>query len=200
MSEFSAAHDHLLHLYEEVLQFARPVRLELQTLQMDTILQQTWTHLANVPADKKVQLRIAKGGSVSALKADSFAVEQILRNLLENAVEASSVNSIIEATIRATWIGSEPAIELLIRDHGKGLPSAYNIERIFEPFFTTRPRGTGLGLPIARRLAEGHGGSLILRRADPGTIAVLTLPLTAIPDPEPQSNLEDTRRIEDQSS
>ncbi|MCA9182603.1 MAG: hypothetical protein KDA51_14165, partial [Planctomycetales bacterium] len=58
----------------------------------------------------------------------------------------------------------------------------------------TRPRGTGLGLPIARRLAEGHGGELTLTGAEPGVLATIVLPQIAIPDPEVHASSEDTRR------
>lgn len=188
------AHDHLLHLYEEVLQFARPVRLELQTIQLDVLLKQTWDHVTLSANAKGLQLQIDAAENLPHISADPFAIEQILRNLLENAIEASPAESTILCTITPTWLGSEPAVELTVRDYGKGIPAAY-IERIFEPFFTTRSRGTGLGLPIARRLAEGHGGTLKLSAVAPGTVATLVLPVTAVPEKELPPVDEDTRRL-----
>jgi signal transduction histidine kinase len=185
------AHDHLLHLYEEVLQFARPVRLELHHIHVEQLVHQTWDHLLTLSAAKN--LRVAIQGTAPPISADPFAVEQILRNVLENAIHASDPGALVEITVDPTWIGQLAAIRIVIRDFGKGIPDAY-LERIFEPFFTTRSRGTGLGLPIARRLAEGHGGSLELHRADPGTVAEITLPLTALPDPEVHGPNEDPRR------
>jgi signal transduction histidine kinase len=192
------AHDHLLHLYEEVLHFARPLRLELQTLQLPSLLRQTWDHLSSSWSERKVTLEIRDDDSPHPLKADPFAVEQILRNLLENAIEASNPAGRIEATFTPAWVGRVEAIELQIRDFGRGIPEAY-ADRLFEPFFTTRPRGTGLGLPIARRLAEGHGGRLNVQAAAPGTIATLTLPLIAVPDPEMGVAQDDPRRISNES-
>ncbi len=189
------AHDHLLHLYEEVLQFARPVRLELQQLHLDSLVRQTWDHLRDAVSSKQVRLALQADPTHTAITADPFALEQILRNLLENAIEASHAGSELQVTIAAAWLGSQPASRLVVRDFGKGIPEKYR-DRLFEPFFTTRPRGTGLGLPIARRLAEGHGGSLDLNAAEPGTIATLTLPLVAIPEIEPGPSNEDTRRSE----
>lgn len=185
------AHDHLLHLYEEVLQFARPVHLELQQVHLESLTRQTWEHLAAVRSSKPIQLNIS--GTAPPLIADPFAIEQILRNLLENAIHASDTASQVDVLFSAAWIGARPALCATIRDFGKGIPAPYR-ERIFEPFFTTRSRGTGLGLPIARRLAEGHGGSLHLEPADPGTTAILVLPLTAVPDPEVNLLHEDPRR------
>jgi signal transduction histidine kinase len=187
------AHDHLLHLYEEVLQFARPIRLELQQVHPDLLLRQTWDHVSASAQSKKVTLNYDLNSELPQLTCDPFAIEQILRNLLENAIEASETSSSVLATIRTAWLGSAPAVELSIRDYGKGIPEAY-VHRVFEPFFTTRSRGTGLGLSIARRLAEGHGGSLALANAHPGTLATLTLPLVASPTAEPHLPNEDTRR------
>jgi two-component system, LuxR family, sensor kinase FixL len=185
------AHDHLLHLYEEVLQFARPVHLELQQVHLDSLTRQTWDHLATVRASKQIRLSIT--GNTPPLTADPFAVEQILRNLLENAIHASDTEGQVDVHFAAAWIGARPALRATIRDYGTGIPAPYR-DRIFEPFFTTRSRGTGLGLPIARRLAEGHGGSLNLEAADPGTSAILILPLAAVPDPEVNLIHEDPRR------
>lgn len=189
------AHDHLLHLYEEVLHFARPVRLELQQLHLDSVVRQTWDYLFEAATAKQIECDLRCPPDLGAITADPFAVEQIIRNLLENAIEASQPGTLLEVTLDLTWLGDQEAITLAVRDFGCGIPPEHR-ERLFEPFFTTRSRGTGLGLPIARRLAEGHGGSLDLEAADPGTVARLTLPRTAVPEPE-EPPAVDYRRIPD---
>ncbi len=188
------AHDHLLHLYEEVLQFARPIRLELQSIALVNHLNQTWQYVVQGGSAGHINFTLSNHLTNDEITGDPFAVEQVFRNLLENAAQASEPSSSIEVEMQDDWIGSEPAVRIEIRDHGRGLPSEY-LERVFEPFFTTRPRGTGLGLPIARRLVESHGGSLVLRPADgPGTLAELLLPRIAVPDQIPPAPSEDTRR------
>ncbi len=173
------AHDHLLHLYEEVLQFARPVRLDLQKLDVHHLLQQTWEHIRMASSDKQIHLQFNSTGS-QEIHADPFALEQVFRNLLENAIEASPEEATIELVVGEHWLGASPGIEVRIRDYGVGLrPEA--LQRAFEPFFTTRVRGTGLGLPIARRMVESHGGTLELQPQEPGTCAVVTLPRVAKP-------------------
>jgi len=75
---------------------------------------------------------------------------------------------------------STETVVVEIRDNGPGIPAALQ-ERVLEPFFTTKARGGGLGLPIAKRSAELHGGSLTLTSPDTGgTVATLTLPLPAV--------------------
>ena len=109
---------------------------------------------------------------------DPYAVEQILRNLVANALAVSPEDEPVTITITGCWQGEQPAVRIEVRDRGPGIDPAY-VERIFEPFFSTRSRGTGLGLPIARHLAEVHGGSLALESTSAGTTAILILPEVA---------------------
>ena len=87
-----------------------------------------------------------------------------------------------EIRVTATTVGA--GCELRIHDAGPGIsPEAR--DHLFEPFFTTKARGGGLGLPIARRTAELHGGSLALTCPDTGgSLFTLTLPLRAVADPD----------------
>ncbi len=97
-------------------------------------------------SEKKIHLQL-KSTEPHELQGDPFALEQVFRNLLENAIEASPDGSCIELTVSEHWLGASRGVEVRVRDFGVGLkPEA--IERAFEPFFTTRVRGTGLGLPL----------------------------------------------------
>ncbi len=179
VARIQRAHDHLLHLYEEVLQFARPVRLEVHPVNLVAIISQTWEHIRQASSEKAVELDLDMNFQAE-LRADRFALEQLFRNLLENAVEASPQGAAIAVTFANAWAGVDRCVEVHIRDYGVGM-SSESISRAFEPFYTTRPRGTGLGLPIARRLIESHGGTLELERAQPGLIAILKIPLQCRP-------------------
>jgi len=79
----------------------------------------------------------------------------VLTNLLTNAIEASPA----EAPVDASAVLRAGRLLLTVRDHGAGLPPGQE-RRIFEPFFTTRVNGTGLGLAVAQRIVEMHGGTL----------------------------------------
>ena len=94
---------------------------------------------------------------------DSQRMQQVLTNLLNNAVEASPQGSSIEVT--AAMEGS--SLVFSFRDQGEGIADE-NLDRIFEPFFTTRTKGTGLGLAVARRIVELHGGTLTARSVPEG--------------------------------
>lgn len=188
------ANDHLLHLYQEVLQFAKPVRLELRSCHVIDIANTTCQHIVQVGLCTADRLQIELDARVQPITMDPFAVEQILRNLMENAIVVSPENEPVRITIASAWQGDAPAVRVEIRDRGPGISEEYQ-DRIFEPFFSTRSRGTGLGLPIARRLAEAHGGRLKLDSSVFGTTAVLELPETPYREPtEDPENQPDPRR------
>jgi two-component system nitrogen regulation sensor histidine kinase NtrY len=107
--------------------------------------------------------------------ADPDQLEQLLINIVRNAVDAAL------ETGGGVWIDwstdgtGDGVIELVIEDEGSGLPDSANL---FVPFFTTKPTGSGIGLALSRQIAEAHGGALRLenRRGAPGCRAVITLP------------------------
>ena len=106
--------------------------------------------------------------------ADDRLLQQALANLLRNALQASPDGRDAEARI-AVESGD---LLFLVRDHGEGVPEAER-ERIFEPFYTTRSRGTGLGLSVARRIVDLHGGRITVGdHPEGGAVFRVTIPAT----------------------
>ncbi len=105
---------------------------------------------------------------------------QLLLNLVENAVDASPERGTVVVSLRPAERG--PTIE--ISDRGPGL-TAEQREKLFRPFYTTKPDGTGLGLPLSRRIAEQHGGTIEIesRREGEGTGAAGTTVRVSLPGP-----------------
>jgi PAS domain S-box-containing protein len=104
-------------------------------------------------------------GPPSTVYADGDQLEQLLINLVRNAVDAARET---EGSVRIGWnraSGSSDALELWVEDEGPGLPNTANL---FVPFFTTKPGGSGIGLVLSRQIAEAHGGSLMLETRPPG--------------------------------
>jgi nitrogen fixation/metabolism regulation signal transduction histidine kinase len=112
-------------------------------------------------------------GPELTIQADGDQIEQLLINLLRNAVDAA-----LEAGGGAMvgWQRNGTNVEVVVEDGGPGLGSTANL---FVPFFTTKPGGSGIGLVLSRQIAEAHGGTLILqnRAAQRGCEALLRLPL-----------------------
>jgi PAS domain S-box-containing protein len=107
------------------------------------------------------------------LVADSDQLEQLLINVVRNAVDASLETG---GKVSIGWKRMGDWLELNVDDEGKGLPDTSNL---FVPFFTTKPSGSGIGLALSRQIAEAHGGTISLenRSPPPGCRATLRLPV-----------------------
>jgi hypothetical protein len=99
---------------------------------------------------------------------------QVFRNLLENSLAACGDPVVIEIDCRDVQLDGQPAVELRTVDNGPGL-SAEARRNVFEPFFTTKTKGTGLGMAIARRIIDAHGGKIAVGDSSAGAEFVITL-------------------------
>jgi signal transduction histidine kinase len=161
--------DYLRRIVEDFLAFARDQKLTRSTAEADSLLR-TAAELVRVDAEAK-GVRVEVAAEPAQLQLDSSLVVAALVNLLKNAVQASPAAQRVE--VRGANQERSYAIE--VQDAGPGIPPEAQ-ERVFEPFFTTREKGTGLGLPLARKIARAHGGELALESAPGRTLFRLTLP------------------------
>jgi len=113
-----------------------------------------------------------KPGPDVRIQADQAQLDQLLINLLHNAVDAALETG---GGVRVEWGRKDGYVEVLVQDDGPGIPNPTNL---FVPFFTTKPSGSGIGLVLSRQIAEAHGGSLTLenRELQRGCEARLRLP------------------------
>jgi len=103
---------------------------------------------------------------------DPDMIQQVLLNLLLNALEASRQEGVVTVRLQP----ADTSLRLEVHDNGCGIPPE-NLSKIFNPFFTTKEKGTGLGLANAHRLIEMHGGSLTVSSSqEAGTTFCITLP------------------------
>lgn len=115
------------------------------------------------------------------VSADGAALQRVFVNLIANAAQASPAGEPVTVTLGAERDGQVAA---WVSDRGPGL-GAETIEKIFDPFFTTKESGTGLGLTIAHRLVEAHGGDLIARnRPEGGAEFMVVLPTSSAENEE----------------
>ncbi len=119
------------------------------------------------------RVRIA-GGPAVTIAADADQLDQLLINLVRNALEAMGSGP---GEVTVTWQRAGQGLELLVEDDGPGLSETGNL---FVPFYTTKPGGSGIGLVLSRQIAEGHGGALHLenRRGRVGCRARVWFPVT----------------------
>jgi signal transduction histidine kinase len=170
------AQDHLHHLYEEVRHFAAPIQIHREPCDLAHLWRNVWSHLELQRKGKQVDLCEMTNRLDLTCDVDSFAIGQVFCNILENAITACPVQGQILIRCAAAMLGSRPAVQVALRDNGPGI-SAADRARVFEPFYTTKAKGTGLGMAIARRIVEAHGGTIELGDGLPrGAEFLVTLP------------------------
>jgi signal transduction histidine kinase len=159
----------LSKVVEEFLDYARarpPVR---EPVDLGLLLAEVADLAQPLASQRSVSLGVEGEGSVGA---DREQLRRALLNLLRNAVEAAPAASEVEVAVKVA--GGEAVFE--VRDRGAGLAPEARAS-LFRPFFTTKERGTGLGLALAKKVAEAHGGTLELAdREGGGTVARLVVP------------------------
>jgi two-component system sensor histidine kinase HydH len=146
--------DRLNALITALLDFARPAELRMARVSLDEIVNRALQLCAPELARRGIELA-REGGDGHALVADADLLSQVVFDLLQNASEALGRGGRI--VIRAR--GGPRETEVEVADSGPGVPREV-AEQVFEPFFTTKPGGTGLGLAMAARIVQAHGGSL----------------------------------------
>ena len=172
---------HLLALVNDVLDIGRveegQVELECAELHLDAVAQQAVTVCRAQSVERDVRVEVTTTAEDVRLVADERKVFQVVLNLLSNALKFTPAGGRVDVVVGRAG----DFLEVSVRDTGPGV-DAEDEERIFRPFEQAasaagRATGTGLGLTVARQLAESHGGSLSLRRgAAPGATFVLRLP------------------------
>lgn len=176
INRIQKAQDHLQQLYEEVRGYAAPLKLERDQWNLSGIWRQAWDNLALLRQGREVVLHEHTDGMDLECLVDQFRLEQVFRNILENSLAACADGARIDIRVAKTALSGRPAVRISIHDNGPGL-SAEQKQRIFEPFFTTKTKGTGLGMAIARRIVEAHGGQIEVGPGnEPGAEIIITLP------------------------
>jgi len=175
---------HLLALINQILDMAKveagKMKLSLDILPLKKTLEEFSLLFADMASKKNIDMTIEIASDLPDIEADELKVKEIIYNLLSNALKFTPDGG--KVSMRAMRLGA--LIEVIIRDSGVGIEEE-NMERIFEGFFRVDTpfsrvtEGTGLGLPLARKMVELHGGTLAVtsKGLDHGTSVRFTLPI-----------------------
>jgi PAS domain S-box-containing protein len=155
------------------LDFARPPQPHRRQLQLADIVARVLALIVGRAEKQQVAVRLEQLDSTVFVEADQDQLQQLLLNLILNALDAMPRGGALEVVLRAPADGR---VELRVLDSGPGIASEL-LPRIFEPFVSSKETGLGLGLAVSRRIAEDHGGKLsAYNRPEGGACFVLSLP------------------------
>ena len=143
-------------LLTNFLNFARPRPPRLQTIQLEPVLDNVLELASHGVRGKAVRFEKQVTSGLPLVECDPEQLEQVLLNLMINAIEASPEGG----TVTLSAAAEQSRIVIGVVDSGHGVAPAH-IDRLFDPFFTTKEHGTGLGLPVAHQIMRQMGGSLL---------------------------------------
>jgi two-component system sensor kinase FixL len=167
---------HLHRILEELRSYAAPVMLDRAAFRISEVWREAWELLLAQRQGRQTELREHLLARNLNIEADRFRLVHVFRNLLENSLAACVDPVPIDITCEEVSLGAAPALRISVRDHGPGLNGEQR-RQIFEPFYTTKPTGTGLGMAIAHRIVEAHGGTITVGdQPPPGAEIIIALP------------------------
>lgn len=166
-----------VEIVQRMRAFARKQPTRRSTVDLNRLIREVTQLVESEARHRGVTLRLDLAESLPEVLADSIQVQQVVLNLVRNAIEAvGETQHPLREVIVSTAYGSN-ALVVAVRDTGPGLNPEI-AGQVFEPFVTTKPDGLGLGLSISRSIVESHGGRMrALPRADGGLTVQFTLPV-----------------------
>ena len=164
-------------LVTRFLEFARPLQLRLSEVDVHSLLDEAIVNFQKQDPARPLTIHRAYDPSLPAVQGDATLLERVFFNLIQNAADASPADGVV--TVKTRALGA--SLEVAVIDRGSGIRPEHR-EQIFNPFFTTKPTGVGLGLPIAAKIVDEHGGRLSVQsEQNQGSTFVVQLPFAQGP-------------------
>jgi C4-dicarboxylate-specific signal transduction histidine kinase len=144
---------------ERIRDFVSNGKLNLNALDVSALAQKIGSLCGEEAAERGVQVEVESVGPVPPVQADAIQIEQVLINLVGNAIDAASERSDGRGRVIIRVAAHADAVAIEVEDNGKGVASEL-ADNIFDAYQTTKPRGMGLGLHLSRRIVQRHAGRL----------------------------------------
>jgi PAS domain S-box-containing protein len=172
--------DRIQHVIEDTLGLARVTPPSLQQHSINAIIARSLHFVSLALQQKNISLSTAFDENVPDVMVDQKQIQQVMLNILQNAIDASPENSVIAVTTRTIESSEEgttgPSVEITVQDSGHGIPPEMKAV-LFEPFRTTKSGGTGLGLALSKYIIGRHRGDIGLESpSQGGTLVRIILP------------------------
>lgn len=163
----------LKRMVDAFSQYARAPEPAMRELDLNALVHEVLTLYESLGS--RIRVDLAPG--LPPIVGDAAQLRQVIHNLLQNAQDAMGESATGGITVASECSGG--SIRFSVTDDGSGFPE-HLMKRAFEPYVTTKPKGTGLGLVIVKKIVEEHGGSVAIRNIEPhGAQVVITLPAAA---------------------
>jgi PAS domain S-box-containing protein len=167
--------EQLRQLYEEVRQWAAPLKLSRDECNLKGVWREAWGQIAQVHPAKREAL-CEQIDHEPKCRIDALLMHHVFRNIFENAIEVTPQGGSVLVLSSQASNNGRTMLRIAIRDDGPGLTPEQQA-RIFEPFFTTKKKGTGLGMALCQRIVLAHDGAIAA--TSPGGAEIeITLPMT----------------------
>jgi two-component system sensor histidine kinase TtrS len=167
MRQISAQSQRAGKIIRQMREFTRKTEVRLRSVDINALVGEMAEFITGDMRHQEIELRLELGGELPQVIADPIQVQQVVLNLIRNAVEAMQGSAIGHRVLRIRTSLVPEHVEVTVSDTGSGLPQEIR-DRLFHPFLTTKPEGMGLGLSISHSIIEMHKGKLWATPRDGG--------------------------------
>ena len=169
--------DRLNRMIGDLLDYSRPLRPSVQAVAVGPVIDEAIASVVPARGKSGIEVRLSVEPGLGPVSADARLLRQALVNLITNAVQAMPHGGLLTVTAARVLSDGAPEARIAVHDTGAGIAADMR-GKVFQPFFTTKPTGTGLGLAVVKRIADGQGGRVQLAESERGTEFHLFLPLS----------------------
>ena len=151
----------LERMFSDLLDYSKPFTIEDTRIDLADLIEKSLQQLVSELITKNITVKKRIDEQLPSILGDPDKIGQALVNVLKNGIEAVGTNGNIEITSSIVQPNEKTRVVITITDDGPGIP-VQQLKRIFQPFFTTKQKGTGLGLPIVKKIIEAHQGEIFV--------------------------------------
>jgi signal transduction histidine kinase len=163
-------------MLSDLLNYSKPLEVQKKDIAVETLIDQCIKVLEGELSTRNIKVEYSIPPDLPPIIGDPDKIAQVLINVVKNGMEASRKDGQIRVQAQAEESSSDTVITITVADSGDGI-SQRNLRLIFNPFFTTKKGGTGLGLPIVKKIMDAHRGSIVIESEEgAGTTVRLTFP------------------------